>query len=202
MGGSWFGDNNNCWDACFGKEDELSTSLVEIIRRQNFDGIDIDYEYCYDADNRRHEGCWQTSDLYSDEKAQNFISTLTTQLRTKMDALGPGYELTHAPMDTDLVPDSPYYQILKGQRDELDFLMPQFYNGITQPASDKFDGMDRGKEKAAVVYNNLVNDLFGGQPEKVVFGFCISDCSAMGSNVNGNQAVDGKVDASTLSLFN
>merc|ERR1719253_2317133 len=37
MGGSWSGDQNNCWDYCFGKEDELSTSLVNIIDSQNFD---------------------------------------------------------------------------------------------------------------------------------------------------------------------
>ena len=41
---SWAGDNNNCWDYCFGKEEELSTSLVNIIQSQNFDGIvSIDY---------------------------------------------------------------------------------------------------------------------------------------------------------------
>jgi len=44
MGGSWSGDSNNCWDDCFGKEDELSDALVSMVQSQNFDGIDIDYE--------------------------------------------------------------------------------------------------------------------------------------------------------------
>jgi len=44
-----------------------------------------------------------------------------------MDALGDNYELTHAPMDTDLAPTSKYYQILRDQNENLDYLMPQFY---------------------------------------------------------------------------
>ena len=43
MGGSWPGDNNNCWDYCFGKEEEVSTQLVSIVQSQNLDGIDLDY---------------------------------------------------------------------------------------------------------------------------------------------------------------
>lgn len=33
------GDSNNCWDYCFDKTEELSTSLVNIIDNQHFDGI-------------------------------------------------------------------------------------------------------------------------------------------------------------------
>ena len=44
MGGSWFGDKNHCWDYCFGKEEQLSTTLVNIVREQNLDGADLDYE--------------------------------------------------------------------------------------------------------------------------------------------------------------
>ena len=43
MGGSWPGDNNNCWDYCFGKEGDVSTQLVSIVQSQNLDGIDLDY---------------------------------------------------------------------------------------------------------------------------------------------------------------
>ena len=42
---------------------------------------------------------------------------------------------------------------------------------------------------AAFIYDNLANDLFQNQPEKVVFGFCISDCSGTSSNANSAQAV-------------
>ena len=68
---------------------------------------------------------------------------LTSKLRQKLDALGSGYELTHAPMDADLVPSSVYYQILKDQHMNLNFLMPQFYNGITKAVAD---GVTRGKQ--------------------------------------------------------
>lgn len=113
MGESWSGGSNNCWDYCFGREEQLSTALVNIVQNQRFDGVDIDYEYCYDKQNSRHVGCQQVSSLYSDEKAINFLSTLTSKLRQKLDALERGHlELSHAPMDSDLVTDSPYYQML------------------------------------------------------------------------------------------
>lgn len=51
---------------------------------------------------------------------------MTSLLRQKLDALVAGYELTHAPMDSDLSTDSPYYQLLKEQHYNLSFLMPQF----------------------------------------------------------------------------
>lgn len=189
MGGSWLSDNNNCWDYCFGKEEELSTALVDIMQNQGFDGIDIDYEYCYDKDNSRHSGCYQTTELYTDTKAQTFLATLTELLRQKLDALGgQHYELTHAPMDVDLLTDSPYYLILQSLSSNLDFLMPQFYNGITRPIEDGFANSDAGDSSAATVYGNIANDMFDGEPEKVVFGFCISDCSGTGSNSNGDQA--------------
>ena len=50
---------------------------------------------------------------------------MTILLRQKLDDVEPGMELTHAPMDSDMKMDSPYYQILKRQNDKLDFLMPQ-----------------------------------------------------------------------------
>lgn len=50
---------------------------------------------------------------------------MTSELRSRLDALGPGYELTHAPMDSDLSPTSTYYQILQEQNANLNFLMPQ-----------------------------------------------------------------------------
>mmetsp|Transcript_25022 Transcript_25022/g.52269 ORF Transcript_25022/g.52269 Transcript_25022/m.52269 type:complete len:189 (+) Transcript_25022:78-644(+) len=73
MGGSWIGDTNHCWDYCFGKEDTLSTALVNIVNNQNFDGIDIDYEYCYDIAGSQAGRCADgDTSLYADEKAQTF----------------------------------------------------------------------------------------------------------------------------------
>ena len=59
--------------------------------------------------------------------------------------------------------------------------MPQFYNG--------FNNLNNGfvGSGADVVYNDIANIMFPQQPEKVVFGFCISACDVF--NVNGNQAV-------------
>ena len=188
--------NSNCWDYCFGREDQLSTALVNIVKDQNLDGIDIDYEYCYDVAGRQAGSCAQRSSLYSDAKAQRFLNSLTSSLRTKLDILQAGngynrgrYELTHAPMDSDLARDSKYFGILRERRADLDFLMPQFYNGSTRAGRDGFDGSGAGQIKASTIYSSLANYLFDREPNKVVFGHCISDCSGTGSNVDANQAV-------------
>ena len=194
------GDQNNCWDYCFGREEKLSTDLVNMIDDHNLDGIDIDYEYCYDVAGKQAGRCAQRTDLYSDEKAQLFLNSMTSLLRTKLDALQASngynrgrYEITHAPMDADLVPsnghDSKYFDILHERRADLDFLMPQFYNGYTRAGLDGFDGTGAGSIKASAIYSSLANDMFDNEPNKVVFGHCISDCSGTGSNVNANQAV-------------
>ena len=175
-------DRNNCWDYCFGEEDDLSTSLVNIIDNQKFDGVDIDYEYCSDIDGTgdsvgKHAGRCVERDpsKYSDAKAQNFLETLTSNLRTKLDVLQASngynrgrYEITHAPMDSDLTPSSSaYFQILKRRRADLDFLMPQFYNGVTRPAIDGVDKSGSGALSAAVMFSSLANDMFDSEPNKV-----------------------------------
>lgn len=194
MGGSWSGDANNCWDYCFSKEEQVASQLVQIVKDNNFDGVDIDYEYCYDVAGGAHSGCGQVTPAYSDAAAQNFLSGLTSQLRQKLDEASTitskTYELSHVPMDSDLVPTSKYYQLLKAQHWNLDMVMPQFYNSITRPALDGFAGSGSGQVSAASVYTEIANDLFPGQPDKIVFGFCLSDCSATGSNANGFQAAN------------
>ena len=44
MGGSWEGDVNDCWKYCFGRETQVVDRLVEIVKENNIDGVDIDYE--------------------------------------------------------------------------------------------------------------------------------------------------------------
>jgi len=196
MGGSWSGDQNNCWDYCFGKEDALSSQLVAMIGSQGFDGVDIDYEYCYDVEGTQSGRCDQRTSLYSDLKAQTFLNDLTHLMRQKLDDLQTSngysrgrYEVTHAPMDTDLTPSTrPYFQILHERRADLDFLMPQFYNGVTRPALG-VDGSGGGQMAASALFGSLSNELFDSEPHKVVFGHCISDCSGTGSNINAAQAV-------------
>merc|ERR1719350_718842 len=91
-------------------------------------------------------------------------------------------ELAHAPMDPDLVPGKGYYDLVKtwGQDDVLGFIMPQYYNGLTRPVNDPDGAMSH--------YSTLVEKAFKNDPTKMVFGFCISDCSGTGSNANGAQA--------------
>jgi len=168
MGGSWAGDVNDCWEHCYGKEQSVISQLDTIVRAQNFDGVDIDYEYFYEK-----------------PEAQTFLKTVTTGLRS---TLPQGSIVTHAPMDPDLLPDTAYYKLLKEVSSSLDFIMPQYYNGFTRPAIDGIDGTGSGSISALSHYNNLVNDMFDGDATKVIFGFCISDCSGTGSNANGIQA--------------
>merc|ERR1712157_431749 len=193
MGGSWSGDQNNCWDYCFGKEYEVADRLVSIIDDQHLDG-------------KQAGQCAQRSPLYSDAKAQTFLNSLTSMLRTKLDALQVNngynrgrYEVTHAPMDSDLAPStSAYFQILKERKADLDFIMPQFYNGVTRAHVDGLEGSDVGALSASSMFDSLSNDMFDSEPSKVVFGFCISDCAGTGSNVNGNQAVEIMSDLKTI----
>ena len=176
MGGSWSGDQNNCWDYCFGedKTEALANSLVTIVDNQKFDGIDIDYEYCYDVEGKQAGRCSQRSAEYSDLKAQTFLNDLTSKMRTKLDTLQATngynrgrYEVTHAPMDSDLTVDSEYFKILQARRADLDFLMPQFYNGLTRPAVDGIEGSGAGQFRAIDMYSDLANVMFEGEPEKV-----------------------------------
>lgn len=162
---------------------------------------------CLDTDiaGKQSGRCAQRTSSYSDASAQNFLDSLTRLLRVKLDALqatngyGPDrYELTHAPMDSDLTPtSSAYFQILHNRRADLDFLMPQFYNGVTRPGTDGVDGTGAGSMSAASMFSSLSNEMFDGEPHKVVFGHCISDCGGTGSNVNAAQATQITADLKT-----
>ena len=44
MGGSWAGDQNDCWEYCYGREQQVVQRLTEIVAELGADGIDIDYE--------------------------------------------------------------------------------------------------------------------------------------------------------------
>ena len=173
MGGSWIGgDINDCWEDCYGREEQVTDRLVEIVEELDIDGVDIDYEYFYE-DNQ------VGSRFTKGSEAQNFLEQVTIGLREK---LPEGSTVAHVPMDIDLTPDTAYYQLLQrlAANSTIDFLMPQYYNGITRPATD-FDG-------ALSHFDTIVQDMFEGDASKVVFGFCISDCGATGSNINGAQA--------------
>ena len=89
-------------------------------------------------------------------------------------------------MDADIVPGTAYYDILVDIGWALDFLMPQYYNGIIRPLTDGFGPNSPG----ILHYNKIKDDMFGGDATKIVFGFCISDCSVTGTNTNAASAVN------------
>lgn len=187
MGGSWAGDQNDCWDYCYGRETEVVSRLTEIVEELDADGIDIDYEYFYE-DNQNGSGFTKGAE------AQNFLSQITVGLR---DSLPTDSIVTHAPMDVDLEPHTAYFQLLKEISYTLDFIMPQYYNGVTRPILDGVDGSGNGATSALSHYNTLANEFFGGDATRMVFGFCINDCSATNSNANGDQAAQVMIDLSS-----
>jgi hypothetical protein len=154
--GSWAGDNNDCWEYCYGKQQHVIDQLNTIVRAQNFDGVDIDYEY-----------------FYNTQEAQDFLHDVTVGLKMTLPA---GQNIvTHAPMEPDVNQGTAYYNILKNNANYLDFLMVQWYNGYTRPAIDGLSyTSDGSRPNALPQYNVLVNDMFGGDATKVIFGFCVS----------------------------
>jgi len=160
MGGSWAGDVNDCWKACFDRADAVVSQLAAIVNAQNFDGVDIDYEYFHTA------------------KSAAFLKDLTVGLRAR---LGSDKIISHAPMDGDIKKGQPYFEVLHEVASSLDFVLPQYYNGPFRPAQRLSGPLDH--------MGDLIDDVFGGDQSKIVFGFCIADCAGTGSNVNSEQAV-------------
>jgi chitinase len=155
MGGLWegtCGEMTRCWDHCVDQVDSVVAQLTDIVVDNDLDGVDIDYEYC----------------LHDDPHIA-FVEDLTTELRASFDAASPGQHrrVTHAPMDSELEAGDPYYELLGRVADDVDFIMPQYYNGGRDPFTPE------GLESIHQHYTALVDDLFDGDASKVVFGFCI-----------------------------
>jgi hypothetical protein len=147
MGGSWAGDVNDCWEHCFDRVDSIVSQLKEIVSRQGFDGVDIDYEYFLTA------------------RSAAFLTDLTIKLKAE---LGADKILSHAPMDSDLDSGDMYFNVLKNVAPFVDYLLPQYYNGFLRPANDMLPVLTH--------YGDIVHGIFNGDEGKVVFGFCISAC--------------------------
>eukprot|EP00959_Pyramimonas_sp_CCMP1952_P281981 5893495-Pyramimonas_sp.AAC.1 len=111
------------------------------------------------------------------DTSSQFLKDLTTGLRA---ALPAGKIISHAPMDGDIAAGAPYFSVLQEVASSVDYLLPQYYNGPLRPAIDTQPAIEH--------MGHLVDDIFGGDASKVVFGFCIADCSGTGSNVDGSQA--------------
>ena len=155
MGGLWegtCGQMTKCWDHCVDQVDSLVAQLTDVVEQNDLDGVDIDYEYCL-----------------SDDSYIDFVTNLTSSLRAGLDAAFPGDHklVTHAPMDSELEVGDAYFDIVAEVADDLDFLMPQYYNGGRSPFQP---------EQLVEIhdhYDALVNGPFGGDAAKVVFGYCI-----------------------------
>jgi len=180
MGGSWHGDVNDCWETCFGREQQTVDRLVEIVEQLDLDGVDIDYEY-FVEDNQRGSGFTKGAE------AQTFLREVTLGLREK---LPTGSILTHAPMDIDVTEGTDYFNLLKDVSHTLDFLMPQYYNGITRPAALGFNDGRSNVVPLSGHFNAIVNQFFNGDATRLVTGFCISDCATTMSNADGESAAD------------
>jgi chitinase len=155
MGGIWegtCGQMTKCWDHCVDQVDSLAAQLTTIVADNDLDGVDIDYEYCL-----------------NDASYTGFVEGLTTELRASLDAQFPGDHklVTHAPMDSELEAGDPYYEIVANVAGDLDFLMPQYYNGGLSPFTR--DGL----ASIQAHYAALVDGVFDGDASRVVFGYCI-----------------------------
>lgn len=154
MGGLWegtCGQMTKCWDACLSRTAEIVDALTGLVKDNDLDGVDIDYEYCL-----------------HDDAHVSFVSGLTSGLRAGLDALPGGPKLlTHAPMDHTLDVGDPYFQLVEQHAGDLDFLMPQYYNG----GLSAFD--PQGLAAIETHYRALVDGPFKGDASRVVFGHCI-----------------------------
>lgn len=168
MGGSWPSSPDDCWDYCFGREKQVVNRLTEIVEDMDLDGVDIDYEYFLE-DNQNGLG------FTKGRQAQRFLLQITSGLRK---SLPKGAIVSHAPMEYNIVPGEPYFDLLMEMNDDIDFIMPQYYNGLINPKYNVDDAIEH--------YTVLVDSIFYGNPTKVVFGFCISECGNF--NVNGAEA--------------
>eukprot|EP00538_Stauroneis_constricta_P002134 CAMPEP_0119553830 /NCGR_PEP_ID=MMETSP1352-20130426/6489_1 /TAXON_ID=265584 /ORGANISM="Stauroneis constricta, Strain CCMP1120" /LENGTH=111 /DNA_ID=CAMNT_0007600313 /DNA_START=149 /DNA_END=481 /DNA_ORIENTATION=- len=91
MGGSWASSVDDCWEHCFGREDQVVDRLVNLVNEMDFDGVDVDYEYYFEDDQNG-------SGFSKGDEAQYFLTHVTNGLREKLpsDSI-----VTHAPMDID-----------------------------------------------------------------------------------------------------
>ena len=173
MGGTWMGSGGQPWDACYGKEESIVQQLHDIVLAQNFDGVDIDYEYFYDTPARK-----------------NFLIKITQGLKVGLGSapkLPTGQdEVSHAPMENALRPGQAYFDILTDNAMHVDFLMPQYYNAYTYPARDGLTAVGSAGYSALSHYKDMVNGIFAGDATSVVFGFCVTQCGTF--NANGVQA--------------
>jgi len=139
--GGW--SMNKGWPYC--TVDILVPQIVKIVNDLGLDGIDIDYEM--------------------DPPDQDFVVNLTKTLRSQL----PGKLLTHVPENNQMDQGAAYWNITLKIKDDVDFIMIQYYNDAPNPVTDP--------ASAETHYSNIVKGIFGGDASKVLFGFCITECT-------------------------
>jgi hypothetical protein len=147
MGGVWVGSNIDCWEKCYGREAQVTDRLVEIVNELGLDGVNLVFEY------------------HVTPLAVSFLNQVTHGLRSR---LPEGSEISHAPMDLEIVPGKPYYEdVLKVTGNKLDFLMLRYYNGITRPVNG-INVSNDGSPSALSHYTTIVDGIFEvGDPDQV-----------------------------------
>ena len=178
MGGTWKGDVNNCWEYCFGRENDIVARLTEIVTSLSLDGVDVNYLYFYE------DGQYD-SNFTKGAIAQTFLKNLTLGLRK---SLPPGSLISHSVKDAHVVPKSAYFSVLSDVSSSIDFLMVGYFNGFARPVLDGIEGIGHGSISTLSHYKTLVDHLFQSDATKVVFGFCISDCDSANSSATGLEA--------------
>ena len=150
---------NKCWDSSKDNTESsctasnagnLATAIVNLVTKQGFDGVDVNFEPEANDDNMA------------------FLVEFTRLLRTQ---LLPEKIITHAPPDSKVEKGTLYFNNLKNIKDNINFLLPQFYNGVANLQANGFDGKAQ----------TLFTDLQGTSDEKLfdakqlVIGVCNGD---------------------------
>jgi hypothetical protein len=123
--------------------------LVQLVTQYGFNGVDLNFE----------------GNLNS-RAQQDFLITVTKGLVAQ---LPRNSEITHTPMDIQTVAGHPYHDVvLPAIKNDLSFLMIQYYNGIIDPQKEWAEM--RGH------YRHLLSGFFGDDPTRLVAGVCLSVC--------------------------
>jgi hypothetical protein len=147
---SFGGDGmNSCWAPCIGRQSDVVAQLVQLVTQYGFNGVDINFE----------------GDLRS-KAQQDFLIGVTKGLAAQ---LPMGSVITNTPMDIQTVVGHPYNDVvLPAVKNDLSFLMIQYYNGIINPTV-QWDEM-------RVHYRSLLSKFFGNDPTRLVAGVCLNVC--------------------------
>eukprot|EP01059_Diplonema_ambulator_P022424 TRINITY_DN37711_c0_g1_i1.p1 TRINITY_DN37711_c0_g1~~TRINITY_DN37711_c0_g1_i1.p1 ORF type:complete len:461 (+),score=112.81 TRINITY_DN37711_c0_g1_i1:47-1429(+) len=159
-----------CWDRCYGRQAQVATQLAALHKTHDLDGVAFISDHSPAA-----------SELAAMEA---FYVGVTEEVRSVVPANALVGHIGH---DTHLVEGTWYHNAMRRASGVTDFLVAQYFDGLTRPG---LEGLGGGVYASAMVhYTELVETCFNGDSTKVVFGLCISSCSASNSNTDAQAAV-------------